>query len=129
MKGVSIKLESTLADDFTMKTNENMLKRILSALMENAVKYTEKGTITIKATAHEQQLTFVIEDTGCGIPADQAENIFGRFVKLDSFKEGIGLGLPLSRKLAQQLDGNVALHTSYTEGARFIVTLPIIKNI
>ena len=129
MKGVSIKLESTLADDFTMKTNENMLKRILSALMENAVKYTEKGTITVKATADEQQLTFVIEDTGCGIPADQAENIFGRFVKLDSFKEGIGLGLPLSRKLAQQLDGNVALDTSYTEGARFIVTLPIIKNI
>lgn len=125
-KGVIIKLETELDDDFTIKTNENMLKRILAALMENAVKYTEKGSITIKTTTDEQQLKFVIEDTGCGIPADQAENIFGRFVKLNSFKEGIGLGLPLSRKLAEQLGGNVTLDTSYTEGARFIVTLPII---
>ena len=124
-KGVSVRLESQLADDFTLKTNENMLKRILAALMENAIKYTEKGNINIKASADEQQLTFVVEDTGCGIPKDQAEHVFDRFVKLDSFKEGIGLGLPLSRKLAQQLDGNVALDTNYTEGARFIVTLPI----
>ena len=125
-KGVSVKVETTLADDFTIKTNENMLKRIITALMENAVKYTEEGCITLKASADEKQLRVTIEDTGCGIPADQAENIFGRFVKLDSFKEGIGLGLPLSRKLAEQLDGNVILDTKYTQGARFIVTLPII---
>ena len=125
-KGVSVKVETTLADDFTIKTNENMLKRIITALMENAVKYTEEGSITIKASADEKQLRVTIEDTGCGIPADQAENIFGRFVKLDSFKEGIGLGLSLSRKLAEQLDGNVILDTKYTQGARFIVTLPII---
>ena len=125
-KGVSVKVDTTLADDFTIKTNENMLKRIITALMENAVKYTEEGSITIKSSADEKQLRVTIEDTGCGIPADQAENIFGRFVKLDSFKEGIGLGLPLSRKLAEQLDGNVILDTKYTEGARFIVTLPII---
>ena len=125
-KGVSVKVETTLADDFTIKTNENMLKRIITALMENAVKYTEEGCITLKASADEKQLRVTIEDTGCGIPADQAENIFGRFVKLDSFKEGIGLGLSLSRKLAEQLDGNVILDTKYTQGARFIVTLPII---
>ena len=125
-KGVSVKVDTTLADDFTIKTNENMLKRIITALMENAVKYTEEGSVTIKASADEKQLRITIEDTGCGIPADQAENIFGRFVKLDSFKEGIGLGLPLSRKLAEQLDGNVILDTKYTQGARFIVTLPII---
>ena len=125
-KGVSVKVETTLADDFTIKTNESMLKRIITALMENAVKYTEEGCITLKASADEKQLRVTIEDTGCGIPADQAENIFGRFVKLDSFKEGIGLGLPLSRKLAEQLDGNVILDTKYTQGARFIVTLPII---
>jgi signal transduction histidine kinase len=67
---------------------------------------------------------FTVEDTGCGIPADQAEHIFERFVKLDSFKQGIGLGLPLSRKLAEQLGGLVTLDTSYTSGARFVVTLP-----
>jgi signal transduction histidine kinase len=66
-----------------------------------------------------------VEDTGCGIPEKEAERIFDRFVKLDSFKEGIGLGLPLSRKLAEQLGGNVVLDTTYKEGARFILTLPI----
>ena len=59
------------------------------------------------------------------IPPEALEHIFDRFVKLDSFKEGIGLGLPLSRKLAEQLGGKVELDTTYKDGARFIVTLSI----
>ena len=121
-----LQLETTLSDDFTLKTNVNMLKRIVSALTENATKYTEKGSITLRASADEKTLTITVEDTGCGIPEKEAEHIFGRFVKLNSFKEGIGLGLPLSRKLAEQLGGTVALDTTYKEGARFIVTTPII---
>ena len=125
-KDANLQLETTLSDDFTVKTNVNMLKRIVSALTENATKYTEKGHITLKASADEKTLTITVEDTGCGIPEKEAENIFGRFVKLNSFKEGIGLGLPLSRKLAKQLGGTVTLDTAYKDGARFIVTTPII---
>ena len=125
-KGVAIRLESSLDDEFTLKTNENMLKRIVSALLENAVKFTEMGSIFVNASQVGNQLQIAVEDTGCGIPESEVEHIFDRFVKLDSFKEGIGLGLPLSRKLAQQLDGNVTLDTTYTEGARFVVTIPII---
>lgn len=125
-KGVAIRLESSLDDEFTLKTNENMLKRIVSALLENAVKFTEMGSIFVNASLVGNQLQIAVEDTGCGIPESEVEHIFDRFVKLDSFKEGIGLGLPLSRKLAQQLDGNVTLDTTYTEGARFVVTIPII---
>jgi len=120
-----IKLETTLSDDFTLKTNENMLRRILSCLMDNAVKYTEKGCITIKASMAGDQLQMMVTDTGNGIPVEEAEHIFDRFVKLDDFKEGIGLGLPLSRRLAEQLGGKVELDTNYTDGAQFIVTLPI----
>lgn len=125
-KGVAIRLETSLDDEFTLNTNENMLKRIVSALLENAVKYTELGSIFIKASQDDNQLVIAVEDTGCGIPEKEAEHIFDRFVKLDSFKEGIGLGLPLSRKLAEQLGGNVTLDTSYTKGARFVLTIPII---
>lgn len=125
-KDVTIRMETSLDDDFTLTTNENMLKRIISALLENAIKYTEKGSIFLKASSTDTQVEIAIEDTGCGIPEDEAERIFDRFVKLDSFKEGIGLGLPLSRKLAEQLGGNVTLDTTYKEGARFILTLPII---
>ena len=120
-----IKLETALPDDFTLKTNENMLRRILSCLMDNAAKYTEKGTITIKAEQAGDQLQMMVTDTGYGIPVEEAEHIFDRFVKLDNFKEGIGLGLPLSRRLAEQLGGKVELDTTYTDGAQFIVTLPI----
>jgi signal transduction histidine kinase len=92
--------------------------------MENAVKYTQKGSITIRTKQDDEVLKIAIEDTGSGVPEQEAEHIFDRFVKLDNFKEGIGLGLSLSRKLAQQLGGNVELDTTYKDGARFIVTLP-----
>lgn len=121
-----MKMDSQLHDEFTILTNKNMFARIISALVDNAVKYTADGQITLKASSDSQNLRISVEDTGIGVPAQEAENIFGRFVKLDSFKEGIGLGLPLSRKLAEQLGGTVALDTSYTNGARFIVTLPLI---
>jgi signal transduction histidine kinase len=67
-----------------------------------------------------------VEDTGCGIPANEAEHIFERFVKLDNFKVGVGLGLPLSRTMANRLGGTVRLDTSYAgPGARFEVEIPI----
>ena len=121
-----MKMDSQLHDEFTILTNKNMFARIISALVDNAVKYTADGLITLKASSDGKNLNISVEDTGVGVPIQEAENIFGRFVKLDSFKEGIGLGLPLSRKLAEQLGGTVALDTSYTNGARFIVTLPLI---
>ena len=124
-KKVALRMDSELDDDFTIKTNENMLKRIVSALTENAAKYTEEGSILVKASKNDNQLSIIVEDTGCGIPEKEAEHIFDRFVKLNSFKEGIGLGLPLSRKLAEQLGGTVTLDTTYKKGARFVVSLPI----
>lgn len=121
----TLNVETELPDDFTLTTNENMLRRILACLMDNAVKYTEKGKITLKAQQESDQLKLTVTDTGSGIPTEEAEHIFDRFVKLDNFKEGIGLGLPLSRRLAEQLGGKVELDTTYTDGAQFIVTLPI----
>ena len=120
-----VKLETELDDDYVLKTNENMLRRIMNCLLENATKYTKQGCITVRAKQEDKLLKLIIEDTGSGIPEQEAEHIFDRFVKLDSFKEGIGLGLPLSRKLAEQLGGKVELDTTYKDGARFIVTLSI----
>ena len=122
--GVTLTVESELEPDYAFATNKGMFSRIVTALIDNAIKYTEKGSIVVKASAFARALTIAVEDTGCGVPAKEAENIFGRFVKLDSFKQGIGLGLPLSRKLAEQLGGIVTLDTSYHSGARFVVTLP-----
>ena len=125
-KDTRLDFQTTLPDDFKILTNESLLKSILNALLDNAIKNTTNGQIVIKADREdEQMLTLAVEDTGCGIPAAEAEHIFERFVKLDTFKEGIGLGLPLCRTLADKLGGSVKLDTTYQKGARFIVRLPI----
>ena len=121
-----INFESELPNDFTILSNEYMLKIIINALIDNAEKNTPEGSITIKASKpSDNEITLTVEDTGCGIPADEAEHIFERFVKLDTFKEGIGLGLPLCRMLLEKLDGTINLDTTYTKGARFIVKLTV----
>ena len=122
-KDIQLKFESSLDEHFTLQTNEEMLKRVVNLLFDNAVKYTQKGSITLKTSADDEQLTLEVEDTGTGIPAKEAEAIFERFVKLDTFKEGLGLGLPLCRMIVNRLGGSVNLDTTYKKGARFVVKL------
>jgi signal transduction histidine kinase len=122
-KTINLQFESSLAEDFTLQTNEEMLKRVVNLLFDNAIKYTKEGSITLKASADDKQVTLAVEDTGTGIPAKDAETIFDRFVKLDTFKEGLGLGLPLCRMIVNRLGGSVNLDTTYKQGARFIVKL------
>jgi len=118
-------VSSSLPPDFTITTQRDMLHRALVALVDNAIKYTTKGTITLAASTNDRQLILSVTDTGCGIPPAEAERIFERFVKLDNFKEGIGLGLTLCRSLVTRLGGTIRLDTTYTTGARFVITLMI----
>lgn len=121
-----LRFETTLNDDFTILTQEVLLKRIITPLLDNAVKNTKEGDIVIKTTASDSQLQIMVEDKGSGIPAKEAEHIFERFVKLDTFKQGLGLGLTFSRMMARRIGGDVVLDTMYSgSGARFVVKLPI----
>lgn len=123
--GVSLELDSTLAADFRFDTNQNMLRRMLNALIDNALKNTTKGSITIQASANDTQLTLAVKDTGSGIPAEKAEQVFERFFKIDAFKSGLGLGLPLCRRIANRLGGTITLDANYHEGARFVIVFPL----
>ncbi len=123
--GVTFSLDTQLSDDYTIKSNEELLKRIINPLIDNACKYTTKGGITIRAAADDKRLEVAVEDTGIGIPEKEAERVFERFVKLDPFKEGLGLGLPLSKMLASRIGGHVSLDSRYKDGARIIVTLDL----
>jgi signal transduction histidine kinase len=103
-----------------------MLRRAIGTLIDNAIKNTKEGTITLKTSVLGNQLLIAVEDTGSGIPDDEAEHIFERFVKLDAFKEGLGLGLPLCRTLIIRLGGNVLLDRTFKgPGSRFVITLPL----
>ena len=121
---VSIEVKSTLTPDFTIVTHRDMLRRALITLVDNAIKYTQQGTITLEAAVSaDNRLRLAVTDTGSGIPAAEAERIFERFVKLNNFKEGIGLGLTLCRSIVTRLGGSIRLDTTYTHGARFVIEL------
>lgn len=123
---VKLIYDNHLPSGFTMTTNKDMLRRMVNALLDNAIKYTDQGSVTLKAWVDSGKLDLVVEDTGCGIPPEEANHIFERFVKLDAFKQGLGLGLPLSRIIASRLRGYLVYDTNYAgPGARFILSLPL----
>ena len=119
--------ENTEPDDFTIKTNKIALCRVLSQLMDNAIKFTKSGSVTLAFHADKasKTLQFTVTDTGIGIPLAHQEKVFHRFYKVDMFKQGFGLGLSICRKVSELLGGTIVVDKDYVDGARFILTLPM----
>ena len=88
-------------------------------------KQTEQQQVTLTLKKTESTIEFIVEDTGIGVPINEAEHIFDEFVQLDEYYEGTGIGLTVARSLARRLGGDVVLDTTYTSGARFVMTLPL----
>ncbi len=116
-----------------LRTNLKQTTRTLHLLLGNAVKFLhpqgedlKQGTVRffIKPSDDGRFIRFIIEDTGKGVPEEEAEHIFEEFVQLDEYYEGTGVGLTVARSIARRLGGDVVLDTSYKEGARFVFTLP-----
>lgn len=127
-EGNEVRFESDLKDSYKIKTNKQEVEKILGNLLKNACKFTEKGIVTVNCHLDEMEndmVCFSITDTGMGIKEGEEEKIFEHFYKVDAYKEGVGLGLPLARRVARQLGGDVVLDTSYKEGSRFILKLPV----
>ena len=106
-------------------TNRRYAIRALTLLLDNAQKFTQKGTVRLIVRRQPEAMAFVVEDTGIGIPADQAEHVFEEFVQLDEYYDGTGIGLAVARSIARRLGGDITLDTTYTGGARFVMTLPV----
>lgn len=109
----------------------NIHKRYFSmmiyALISNAHKFTEQGTITICCKVSGNQFEFSIADNGKGIPAGKKDWIFERFTKIDPYSSGTGLGLYLCRLITERVKGRIWLDTEYTHGARFVFVMPCSK--
>ena len=125
-KGIEIKFQTTLKDSFKILTNKSEVSKILNHLLDNAFKFTERGSVTLSCQLDEldNMVCFSVTDTGRGVKTGEEEKIFEHFYKVDTYKEGVGLGLPLSRRVARQLGGDVLLDLSCQEGSRFILKLP-----
>ena len=125
---VMVRFETDAADDFSIATNKLYLMRSLRELLYNSTRYSDGKHVTLRVVHTEQKVLFSVEDTGPGIPEDIIDKMFEPFTKVNDLSEGLGLGLPLSKRHARSLGGDLTLDTSYHEGCRFVLELPIDWN-
>ena len=103
----------------------NRLMQVMNNLITNAIKFTAKGSIRVGYRLREDEsLYFYVSDTGCGIPADKLKEVFGRFVKLNSFQQGTGLGLSICESIVTRLGGQIGVMSEVGQGSTFWFTLP-----
>ena len=122
---VEMRFTTNVDDDFTIFSNVYRLRSILNHLIDNAQKFTDMGHIDLQFEHKGNKALFIVTDTGMGIDKKDRERIFETFAKLDDFKAGIGLGLPICRRLVTSLGGTVELDPVYINGSRFVITLPL----
>ena len=124
-EGVEITLDA--CPDIIFNIDRNRLWQICMNLLTNAVKHTKKGSIWFGYTleAEEKMIKFYVSDTGCGIPKDELDNIFARFVQLSDFEQGVGLGLAICKGLVLKMGGNISVMSKEGFGSTFIFTLPM----
>ncbi len=119
-------------------TNLQQASRALSLLLDNARKFTrpaeaavgagaevKHGEVMLRLSVQDTMLAFGVEDNGIGVPAGETEHIFDEFVQLDEYYDGTGIGLTVARSIARRLGGDIVVDTTYTGGARFVMTLPL----
>ena len=107
-----------------IRTEKNRLMQVLNNLLNNASKFTSQGSITFGYKLCDKELYFYVKDTGCGIPADKVNSIFGRFVKLNSFVQGTGLGLSICQTIVEHMGGRIGVESEEGKGSTFWFTIP-----
>ena len=125
------------AESLTFVTSQMSAVKAVAQLLDNAIKFTSpvalkghqtdgaKPRVMLSVDVVGQQVVFTVEDTGIGVPPEEAENIFTEFVQLDEYADGMGIGLSIARSVIRRMNGDIILDTSYTDGARFVLSLPL----
>ena len=112
-------------EEFPIQTDREKLLEILDNLVQNAVKFTEMGSVTLGYDVLVDHVHIWVKDTGKGIPAADQERIFERFVKLDEYIPGTGLGLSVAKSHALNLNGKIGVESQVGEGSTFWIDLPL----
>jgi signal transduction histidine kinase len=122
---VTLYFTSEVDDNYTTNTDERRLQQVLLNFLTNACKHTRQGEIRLHVSTTENpgHLTFSVTDTGTGVPADLAEDIFKRYKKAHYNIQGSGIGLHICSIIAEKLGADIKLDRSYTNGARFLLIL------
>lgn len=117
-----VEISMELMEEQEFECNEYLIRIVLENLISNAVKFTKEGSIKITSQCYDKTIHITICDTGCGIPEDKREWVFGRFNKGSNFSQGSGLGLAICREAAQKLNGEVYVDNDYNEGTKMVFT-------
>lgn len=125
-RGVSLIFEDN-HEDIELVIDPNRLSQVITNLITNAIKFTYEGDIRFGFHTKGDAIEFYVKDTGIGIPYDRAEQIFSRFVKLNSFAQGTGLGLSICKMIVEKVGGNIWVESEEQQGSIFHFTIPYQK--
>ena len=120
-----IRFETDVPDTLILSTNRLYLMRSLREILYNAAKYSDGQHVSLRISHTENTILFIFEDTGPGIAEEYREQVFVPFSKVNDLSEGLGLGLALAKRHVENLGGTLTLDTSYHEGCRIIIELPL----
>lgn len=122
---IKIDYHSHLSEGFCVRTNRRSVVYSIQELLHNSVKYSDGQNISLTVDKTDDKVRFTVRDTGSGIVEADLDTIYKFFAKIDGFGEGLGLGLPLTKRHAENLGGGLMLDTTYKEGCRFIFEIPL----
>ena len=124
--------EKNIQPLFYVNLDNDHIREIVSNLLDNAIKYTQSGSVTIDVTGDDNKVTIAIKDTGIGIRSEDQPHLFQKFYRVDNSDTrqigGTGLGLYLCRKLAESMNGRIWVNSTYGKGSTFYVELPRIGS-
>jgi signal transduction histidine kinase/DNA-binding response OmpR family regulator/HAMP domain-containing protein len=130
LKGKDITLKQNIPPNLgLLKTDVLKVKQILVNLLSNAVKFTEKGEVSVTVTPKDDMIAFAVKDSGIGIESKNYNKVFEEFQQIDNSNtrkyKGTGLGLPISRRLARVLGGDLTVESQFGHGSTFTLVIPL----
>lgn len=117
--------EPDLLPDTILKTDSQRITQVIINFLNNAFKFTSHGSVTLSYQERDGYVRISVTDTGLGISEENLDKIFQRFIKLDNFSQGTGLGLPICKTIVEALHGKIGVESTPGKGSTFWFTLPI----
>lgn len=126
-KHLRLTADIRVEDTMMCRSDAFRIKQVINNLVSNAIKYTDKGEVTVTVVVANARLTISVEDTGCGMTPEEQQRVFHAFTRLPGAqgKEGVGLGLSITREIVQMLGGTINVSSRKGSGSKFKVVIPV----
>mgnify|MGYP002893415319 FL=1 len=126
-KKLKLATDVQVTESMLCRSDAFRIKQIVNNLVGNAIKYTDKGEVRVGVSIANRQLSISVKDTGCGMTPDELQTVFNAFTRLPDAqgKEGVGLGLTITREIVTLLGGNIRVQSTKGKGSTFTVSLPV----